>query len=128
PAPLARPSTARSRMARFCFAAWQAAVLALAAAPLTSAAEPAFRDVAALLSKAGCNQGACHGNLNGKGGFKLSLRGDDPAFDHTVLSRDQFGRRANPFRPDESLLLQKPAMLVPHEGGRRFMPDSPEYA
>ncbi len=25
--------------------------------------------------------GACHGNLNGKGGFRLSLRGDDPAFD-----------------------------------------------
>jgi len=105
-----------------------AAVLALAAAPLAGAAEPSFRDVAALLSKAGCNQGACHGNLNGKGGFKLSLRGDDPAFDHTALSRDQFGRRANPFRPDESLLLQKPAMLVPHEGGRRFLPDSPEYA
>src|SRR5262249_41599472 len=107
--------------------AW-AAVLALAAAPLAGAAEPSFRDVAALLSKAGCNQGACHGNLNGKGGFKLSLRGEDPTFDHTALSRDQFGRRANPFRPDESLLLQKPAMLVPHEGGRRFLPDSPEYA
>jgi hypothetical protein len=105
-----------------------AAVLALAGAPLAGAAEPSFRDVAALLSKAGCNQGACHGNLNGKGGFKLSLRGDDPAFDHTALSRDQFGRRANPFRPDESLLLRKPAMLVPHEGGRRFLPDSPEYA
>lgn len=105
-----------------------AAILALVAAPLAGAAEPSFRDVAALLSKAGCNQGACHGNLNGKGGFKLSLRGDDPAFDHTALSRDQFGRRANVFRPDESLLLQKPAMLVPHEGGRRFLPDSPEYA
>src|SRR5437899_2293749 len=85
-------------------------------------------EVMAVLSRAGCNAGACHGNLNGKGGFKLSLRGDDPAFDHTTLSRDQFGRRANPFRPDESLLLQKPAMLVPHEGGRRFLPDSPEYA
>ena len=36
-------------------------------------------DVVALLSKAGCNMGACHGNLNGKGGFRLSLRGDDPA-------------------------------------------------
>ena len=32
-----------------------------------------------LLAKAGCNMGACHGNLNGKGGFRLSLRGDDPA-------------------------------------------------
>jgi hypothetical protein len=104
------------------------AVLALVAAPFAAAAEPSFRDVAALLSKAGCNQGACHGNLNGKGGFKLSLRGEDPAFDYTALSRDQFGRRANVFRPDESLLLQKPAMLVPHEGGRRFLTDAPEYA
>ena len=41
-------------------------------------------DVVALLSKAGCNMGACHGNLNGKGGFRLSLRGDDPAFDLVV--------------------------------------------
>ena len=41
-------------------------------------------DVVALLSKAGCNMGACHGNLNGKGGFRLSLRGDDPAFDLDV--------------------------------------------
>lgn len=29
--------------------------------------------------------------------------------------------------PDDSLLLQKPAMQVPHEGGRRFSPDSTEY-
>ena len=36
-------------------------------------------DVAPVLSKAGCNMGACHGNLSGKGGFRLSLRGDDPA-------------------------------------------------
>ena len=35
-------------------------------------------DVMPVLSRAGCNQGACHGNLNGKGGFKLSLRGEDP--------------------------------------------------
>ena len=35
-------------------------------------------EVMAVLSRAGCNQGACHGNLNGKGGFKLSLRGQDP--------------------------------------------------
>ena len=35
-------------------------------------------DVMAVLSKAGCNAGTCHGNQNGKGGFKLSLRGQDP--------------------------------------------------
>jgi hypothetical protein len=35
-------------------------------------------DVMAILSKAGCNAGACHGNANGKAGFKLSLRGEVP--------------------------------------------------
>src|SRR5262249_32852167 len=38
-------------------------------------------DISALLSKGGCNAGTCHGNLSGKGGFRLSLRGDDPVFD-----------------------------------------------
>ena len=32
--------------------------------------------------------GVCHGNKNGKGGFKLSLRGEDSAFDFAVLTRD----------------------------------------
>ena len=41
--------------------------------------ECSFRnDVMAVLAKAGCNAGACHGNKNGKGGFKLSLRGAGP--------------------------------------------------
>ena len=35
-------------------------------------------EVEAVLAKAGCNMGACHGNLNGKGGFRLSLRGQSP--------------------------------------------------
>jgi mono/diheme cytochrome c family protein len=56
-------------------------------------------DVMAVLSKAGCNQGTCHGNLNGKGGFKLSLRGEDPAADFTALSRDALGRRTTPNGP-----------------------------
>lgn len=43
------------------------------------------RYVMAVLSKAGCASGACHGNRAGKGGFKLSLRGQDPAADHSVL-------------------------------------------
>jgi len=59
------------------------------------------QEVMPILARAGCNQGACHGNLNGKGGFKLSLRGEDPAADfatlldrfyaaatHTLLRRD----------------------------------------
>lgn len=85
-------------------------------------------DVMAVLSKAGCNLGVCHGNKNGKGGFKLSLRGEDPEWDFAALTRDLSGRRGNPVEPDQSLLLLKPTMQVPHEGGRRFKTDSAEFA
>src|SRR5713101_950847 len=73
-------------------------------------------DVMAILSKAGCNQGACHGNQNGKNGFKLSLRGEDPEFDFASLTRDTLGRRSNPYRPASSLLLLKATAAEPHEG------------
>ncbi len=82
----------------------------------------------AVLSRAGCNAGACHGNLNGKNGFKLSLRGQDPAADYLALSRDMLGRRIDPQRPAESLLLLKATASIPHEGGRRFRTDSLEYS
>src|SRR5207302_2096847 len=71
--------------------------------------------------------GVCHGNKFDKGGFKLSLRGEDPAWDFAVLSRDQTGRRINPLEPNQSLALLKPTMQVPHEGGRRFSLSSLEY-
>lgn len=86
---------------------------------------PSFRnDVMAVLSKSGCNLGTCHGNQHGKGGLKLSLRGQDPELDFLTLTRQLAGRRANILKPDHSLLLQKPTMTVPHEGGRRFAIDS----
>ena len=67
---------------------------------------PGFRtDVVPLFSKAGCNSGACHGNLNGKGGFRLSLRGDDPAFDLASLTHDANGRRLSVISPGSSLVL-----------------------
>ena len=95
-----------------------------------SAEQPvSFRnDVMAVLSKAGCNQGVCHGNLNGKNGFKLSLRGDDREFDLTSLTRDMLGRRVDALRPSESLILLKATGTIPHEGGKRFGVDSPEHA
>ncbi len=85
-------------------------------------------DVMAVLSKAGCNQGTCHGNQNGKGGFKLSLRGQDPDWDFAALTRDGLARRTDPLRPENSLILLKATATIPHEGGRRFGVDSPEYA
>jgi Protein of unknown function (DUF1549)/Protein of unknown function (DUF1553) len=85
------------------------------------------QEVAAILSRAGCNQGACHGNLNGKGGFKLSLRGEDPAADWNALTRDMHGRRTDRQNPDESLILRKATGQIAHEGGPRFSRDSTEY-
>jgi Protein of unknown function (DUF1553)/Protein of unknown function (DUF1549) len=84
-------------------------------------------DVMAVLSKGGCNAGACHGNQNGKGGFKLSLRGQDSEADFAVLTRDTLARRTDPHRPADSLLLLKATASVPHEGGKRFGLDAPEY-
>lgn len=82
---------------------------------------PSFRnDVMAVLSKAGCNAGACHGNQNGKGGFKLSLRGQDPDFDFRSIVKQHGGRRVNRLEPGASLLLRKPTSQVAHQGGKRF--------
>src|SRR5213595_3132289 len=84
-------------------------------------------DVIAVLSKAGCNAGTCHGNKNGKGGFKLSLRGQEPEVDYVSLTRDLFARRLNPLDAEQSLVLLKPTTQVAHEGGLRFKKGSEEY-
>lgn len=85
------------------------------------------RDVMAVLSKASCNAGTCHGNVNGKGGFFLSLRGQDPEFDYDQLAHAALGRRVNRIAPDQSLLLLKATAKLPHEGGKRFNEQAPEY-
>jgi hypothetical protein len=85
------------------------------------------RDVMAVLSKAGCNAGACHGNGQGKGGFKLSLRGQDPDLDWQSIVLDHGGRRVNGIEPERSLVLLKATAELAHEGGTRFGPGSPEY-
>jgi hypothetical protein len=92
------------------------------------ASEPTFeRSVLPILTRAGCNAGACHGNFNGKGGFRLSLKGEDPAADLASLTRDMLARRTNSQRPSDSLILQKATGRIPHEGGVRFAQSSPEY-
>ena len=86
-------------------------------------AEPpiSFRqEVMPVLSKAGCNAGACHGYSLGKNGFKLSLRGSDPQLDYPAITRDSFGRRLDWLAPEQSLLLLKARGEVAHEGGVRF--------
>jgi hypothetical protein len=87
------------------------------------AAEPPYsfrHEVMAVLSKSGCNMGACHGYSLGKNGFKLSLRGSDPELDFSAITKEQFGRRLNFQTPEASLMVAKPRGDAPHEGGVRF--------
>jgi hypothetical protein len=85
------------------------------------------RDVMPVLTRLGCNQGTCHGAQDGKNGFKLSLRGYDPQFDHLALTDDLEGRRFNRAAPDYSLMLLKPVGAVPHVGGVLLQPGEPYY-
>jgi hypothetical protein len=85
------------------------------------------RDVMPTLSKVGCNAGTCHGAQQGKNGFKLSLRGYDPLFDHQALTDDLEGRRFNRAAPERSLMLLKPTGSVPHVGGAVLQLGEPNY-
>ncbi len=87
-----------------------------------------FRNhVESVISKAGCNTGACHGALAGKKGFKLSLGAFDPLGDYFYITRQARARRVVLSDPGRSLVLTKPSGAVPHKGGLRFTVDSPEY-
>ncbi|MEC9327111.1 MAG: DUF1549 and DUF1553 domain-containing protein [Verrucomicrobiota bacterium] len=94
--------------------------------PIPAFGEVSFsRDVMAVISKSGCNAGACHGNQNGKGEFKLSLWGEDPSHDYEkILSSD---KRVNLKDPKSSKILLKPTLQSKHEGEKRFDMDSDEY-
>jgi len=85
------------------------------------------RDVMPTLSRAGCNAGTCHGAQKGRNGFKLSLRGYDPLFDHRSLTDDLKGRRFNRAAPDTSLMLLKCTGTVAHAGGVLTQPGEPYY-
>jgi hypothetical protein len=81
-------------------------------------------DIIPVLTKAGCNSGACHGAAIGRGGFKLSLYGGTPSADYTAIARLLEGRRINLAHPKKSLFLLKPTEHVSHEGGERFTMES----
>jgi hypothetical protein len=85
------------------------------------------REVQPILARAGCNSGACHGAQAGKGGFRLSLFGFDPAFDHDQIVRSAKGRRVVLSEPERSILLLKPTLAMEHVGGERFKTGSREY-
>jgi hypothetical protein len=93
-----------------------------------AAAPVSFRNhVVPVLTKLGCNSGACHGAAAGKNGFSLTLRGYDPPADYDAITRQAGGRRVNRLEPARSLLLLKPTEVVPHLGGRKFEPGSAAY-
>jgi hypothetical protein len=81
-----------------------------------------------IFTRLGCNAGACHGKQRGQNGFQLSLLGFDPGFDYGALVMEGRGRRVSLTAPDQSLLLEKPAGLVPHGGGLRIPAGSDEFA
>ena len=86
-----------------------------------------LNDVEPVLTRFGCNSGGCHGKLAGQNGFRLSLRGFAPDWDHQWLARESRGRRLNPASPELSLLLRKAVGELPHGGGSRFERGSDAY-
>ncbi len=97
------------------------------------------RSISPILTQKGCNGSNCHGGVKGRGGFKLSLNSLNPPQDYkwivrggvyyvlTMESDDPEIPRVNVAEPEQSLLLKKPTMQVPHEGGRRIGRSSEEY-
>ena len=83
--------------------------------------------VQSVLTKAGCNAGACHGAAAGKNGFRLTLRAYDDDLDYERLIHESGGRRIQKTDPGNSLVLKKATLTVPHAGGMRFKPGSLEY-
>ena len=104
-------------------------MLFVAVLPVDSVAGIDFdHDVIPVLTKAGCNTGACHGAAIGRGGFKLSLYGSDPVADYRAIVLELKGRRVNLLEPEQSLLLMKPTEAMEHGGGFRLDPESESAA
>ena len=85
------------------------------------------RDVQPVLTRAGCNAGACHGKARGQNGFALSLFGFDPDHDYVAIVKESGGRRVSRVIATESLILSKATARLPHGGGLRLTPGSTAY-
>jgi len=95
-------------------------ILAFASLSHTPTAIDFDTDVLPVITKAGCNAAACHGAAAGRGGFKLSLFGGDPAHDYDEIVNRLEGRRVNLSKPTQSLIVLKPTGELDHEGGIRL--------
>jgi len=99
------------------------ATACLAAEPLSF-----VRDIQPILTKSGCNAGACHAKaITGQRGFRLSVLGFEPEEDYEAIVKQGKGRRVFPPAPEESLLITKGAAIVPHTGGKHLEPSSEFY-
>ncbi|MDB5347103.1 MAG: hypothetical protein JWP89_5480 [Schlesneria sp.] len=104
---------------------WCCAIVWAAIPAFSADSVPSFvNDVEPVLTRFGCNQGACHGKGAGQNGFRLSLRGYAPELDHGWIVKEQEGRRVSLVAPEDSLLLRKPLGEVPHGGAKLFDPGS----
>lgn len=108
------------------FSLWCCAILlAVPAFADDATPKPSFvNDIEPVLTRFGCNQGACHGKGAGQNGFRLSLRGYAPELDHDWIVKELEGRRVSLVVPEASLLLRKPLGEVPHGGAQLFRPGS----
>src|SRR4051794_30427697 len=118
---------APSALLVYLIAASGAAAVGADATPIQSPRLSFELDVQPILTARGCNQGACHGKSRGQNGFQLSLLAFDPDFDYAALTQQARGRRVFPAAPERSLLLQKASATLPHGGGVRLEPGSPDY-
>jgi hypothetical protein len=84
-------------------------------------------EIEPILTRAGCNSGGCHGKSSGQNGFRLSLFGFDPAFDHDQIVRSNEGRRVVVSDPERSILLAKPSLVMEHGGGERLKRNGRDY-
>src|SRR5262249_26980296 len=101
---------------------------AAAPPPAAAPAAPTFeRDIQPILTRFGCNAGACHGKARGQNGFQLSLLAYDNDFDFNAITTEARGRRIFPANPKFSLMLRKPSAQTPHGGGKKIPEGSPEY-
>jgi hypothetical protein len=84
------------------------------------------RHVLPLMGRLGCNTRSCHGSFQGQGGLRLSLFGYDFKADRETLLKDG-SKRVLLSAPEDSKILSKPTLGMPHKGGKRMEPESWQY-
>ncbi len=97
------------------------------------------REIVSIFTRRGCNSAGCHGGIKGQAGFKLSTHGIHPKEDYKwvveggmfqVLTEEAGGQkqpRVDTKNPEQSLILQKATMGIPHGGGMRLQKGSEDY-